>query len=459
MAKTKEVYFCQSCGGESLKWVGQCPHCQEWNSLTSATRFIGKSTKKSRSSNWSGDQSIQATKIADIQSGSETRLITPDNELNRVLGGGIVNGSMTLLAGSPGVGKSTLLLQIALQLTDRKVLYITGEESASQIKLRADRIPFKNEELYIAPETNLERAIQYYQDIEPELIIVDSIQTLHTQEVEATPGSITQIRESAARLIRLAKDAMVPIFLVGHITKEGMIAGPKVLEHMVDCVLTFEGDKHTNFRIIRTTKNRYGSTMELGIYEMLGEGLREVPNPSEIFLSRGNEQFSGVAISATMEGLRPLLIETQALVGAMAYGTPQRSSTGFDLRRLNMLLAVLEKRCGFQMGTKDVFVNITGGLKIEDPALDLALICALVSSLHDLVIPPHVVLAAEVGLSGEIRPVNRLEARIAEAAKLGFKEMYIAQRQFDKLKNTFDGFTIKGVSKLEEVFRQIFAEI
>ncbi len=451
--KTKTVYICQSCGASSLRWAGQCSACNEWNTLVE--ELI--SPQKAKEDIW--ENSIKGTPLplSAIDSVQEQRLVTPDHELNRVLGGGIVKGSVVLIAGEPGVGKSTLLLQIALQLVPHTILYVSGEESASQIKLRAQRLSFDNDRLYIAAETHLESVVGFFKKLQPSLIIIDSIQTIYTDLLDSAPGSVSQVRESASKLIRLAKESHTPIFIVGHITKEGNIAGPKVLEHMVDTVLSFEGDKHNSYRIVRTSKNRYGSTMELGIYEMQAGGLREVANPSEVFLSGVDDSFSGVTISATMEGMRPLLVETQALVSPMAYGTAQRSATGFDLRRLNMLLAILEKRCGFKMGIKDVFINITGGLKIEDPALDLALICAVISSLHDLAVPKGTVFAAEVGLSGEIRAVNRIEARIAEAEKLGFTEMFIAASQVDALSKTYKQIKVLGVNRLDEVFRQIFS--
>ena len=453
MAKSKTIYACQVCGATHVKWQGQCSACQEWNTLVE--EIVDSRAGTAAPTMTSGGKGRPRT-IGEISAEGEERTQTPDGEINRVLGGGIVEGSVILLGGEPGIGKSTLLLQLALQLDPMRILYVSGEESEQQIKLRARRIPHANEHLYIAAETQLERIFEFYKDIQPRLLIVDSIQTIFTDALESAPGSVSQVRESAAKLIRFAKDRNLPVFLVGHITKDGTLAGPKVLEHMVDTVLNFEGDRHNNYRIVRTSKNRFGSTMEIGIYEMLGHGLREVSNPSEIFLSQGDEQFSGVAISATMEGLRPLLIETQALVSPMAYGTAQRSSTGFDLRRLNMLLAVLEKRCGFKMGIKDVFINIAGGLRVEDPAIDLALICSVISSLHDLPIPQTSVFAAEVGLSGEIRAVNRVEPRIAEAEKLGFKEIFIAGSQAATLQKKFSDIRISGVSKLEEVFRQVF---
>ncbi|MCB0845776.1 MAG: DNA repair protein RadA, partial [Bacteroidetes bacterium] len=430
----------------------QCTGCKEWGTLVEE---IISSTSKRNISNVNSSKSEPKT-LAQIESSNEKRLITKDLEMNRVLGGGIVDGSVILIGGEPGIGKSTILLQLSLQLSPLKILYVSGEESEQQIKMRAERIDYTNENLFIASETNLERIIDFFKNIQPQLIVIDSIQTVFTDNIESAPGSVSQVRETTARIIRLAKESQIPIFLVGHITKEGMIAGPKVLEHMVDTVLTFEGERHNSYRIVRTSKNRFGSTMEIGIYEMLANGLREVANPSEIFLSGSEEDFSGVTISATLEGTRPLLVETQALVSPMAYGTAQRSATGFDLRRLNMLLAVLEKRCGFKMGIKDVFINITGGLKVEDPAIDLALICAVISSLHDIPIPQSSVFAGEVGLSGEIRSVTRLEPRIAEAEKLGFKNIYVSSLQAKSLNREFKDINIIGVNKLEEVFRAVF---
>ncbi|MEZ4829981.1 MAG: DNA repair protein RadA [Bacteroidia bacterium] len=454
MAKTaKSTFVCQNCGTSHLKWQGQCTGCNEWGTLVEELvspadrRPIGPAALTARS---------KPKPIAEITFEQDQRIPIADAELSRVLGGGLVPGSVTLLGGEPGIGKSTLLLQVALQLAPLRILYVSGEESERQIKLRADRIPFSNPNLLVAAETHLERIFEFFETIKPELVIIDSIQTMFSDELESSPGSVSQIREGSAKIIRLAKESHIPIFLVGHITKDGALAGPKVLEHMVDTVINFEGDRHNSYRIIRTTKNRFGSTMEIGIYEMLAHGLREVSNPSEIFLSMSAENFSGVTVSATMEGMRPLLVETQALVSPMAYGTAQRSATGFDLRRLNMLLAVLEKRCGFKMGVKDVFINITGGLKIEDPAVDLALICAVISSLHDLPVPTSAVFAAEVGLSGEIRAVNRVESRIAEAEKLGFKKIYVTQSQATALNRKYADIEIRGVSKLEEVFREVF---
>ncbi len=455
MAKLKTVYFCQECGTQHLKWQGQCSGCKAWNTLVE--EVVEASPKQQPTGKQSLNNRSEPKLISEIDAASRPRLITPDSEFNRVLGGGITAGSVVLLGGEPGIGKSTLLLQLALQLSKYKILYVSGEESEQQIKMRAERIPFVNNNLYVAAETNIERIIEFYKQLKPDIIVIDSIQTVYTDFIESAPGSVSQVRESAARIIRIAKEHHIPIFMVGHITKEGMIAGPKVLEHIVDTVLTFEGDRHNSYRIVRTTKNRFGGTMEIGIYEMRANGLREVTNPSEIFLSNaGLDTFSGVAIASTLEGLRPLLIETQALVTPLMYGNPQRSATGFDLRRLSMLLAVMEKRCGFKLGTKDVFINLAGGLRIEDPALDLALVCSIVSSMHDLVIPAKTVFAAEVGLSGEIRPISRLEPRIAEAEKLGFKEIYVSSLQLTDLSQKFDKIKITGVSKLQEAFQKVF---
>jgi len=454
MAKTKTVYICQNCGARSIKWAGQCGSCHAWGTLTEEIVDKKQTQVATHSAAWTG--STRPQRLDDISAQSESRLSTPDEEMNRVLGGGIVSGGVTLIGGEPGIGKSTLLLQLMLMLGPRKVLYFSGEESATQIRLRAERIPHQNENLFIAAEPNLDRILGFINEYQPEIVVIDSIQTLYLDSLESAPGSVSQIRECASRLIRFAKEQQLPLFLVGHITKEGSLAGPKVLEHMVDTVLTFEGDQHHSYRLVRTNKNRFGSTLEIGIYEMMATGLREVSNPSEIFLSNVEDQFSGVAIVATMEGMRPLLIETQALVSPMAYGTAQRSATGFDLRRLNMLLAVLEKRCGFKLGVKDVFINITGGLKVEDPAVDLGLVCAVISSLHDLSIPRRTAFAAEVGLSGEIRPVTRLEPRIAEAEKLGFDTIFVAASQATGLGRGFPNIKIRGVSKLESVFRAVF---
>ncbi|MCB9233058.1 MAG: DNA repair protein RadA [Bacteroidia bacterium] len=455
MSKLKTVFICSSCGANHGKWQGQCSVCGEWNTLTE--EIVDKRAATASQSAMPVTPASKPRPLVEIDSIEEKRILVPDAEMNRVLGGGIVLGSIILLGGEPGIGKSTLLLQVALQLNGLKTLYVSGEESERQIKMRADRIASVNPDLYIVAETSMEKIIHSFHELKPELLIIDSIQTVYTEELDSAPGSVSQVRECASRFMRLAKQSQVPVFLVGHITKEGHLAGPKVLEHTVDAVLTFEGDRHHNFRVVRTVKNRFGSTLELGIYEMHSGGLREVNNPSEIFLSTGDEEFSGVAISATMEGLRPLLIETQALVTPMAYGVAQRSATGFDLRRLNMLLAVLEKRCGFKMGTKDVFINMAGGIRVDDPALDLGLILAVISSAHDLPIDKTRVFAAEVGLAGELRAVQRIEQRISEAEKLGFKEIYLSSRQLKGLEGKFKNIKIKGFSRLEEVFKEVFS--
>ncbi len=460
MAKPKKIFVCQSCGAETVKWAGQCPSCNAWGTIVEEVLDSRQpkisTTPQGNATDWAGRS--QPTLLQDITTQQEARVQTPDDEMNRVLGGGMVPGAAMLIGGEPGIGKSTLLLQLALQLAPRKVLYCSGEESASQIRMRAERIPHNNDQLYVAAEPNLDRILDFIGQYQPNLVVIDSIQTLYSDALDSAPGSVSQIRECAARVIRAAKELSIPIFLVGHITKEGSLAGPKVLEHMVDTVLTFEGDQHHSYRLVRTSKNRFGSTMEIGIYEMLASGLREVSNPSEIFLSSGEEAFSGVSIAATMEGMRPLLIETQALVSPMAFGTAQRSATGFDLRRLNMLLAVLEKRCGFKLGVQDVFVNITGGLKVEDPAVDLGLVCAIISSLHDLTVPRRTAFAAEVGLSGEIRAVTRLEPRIAEAEKLGFERIFVAESQATGLSRQYKQIEVRGVSRLDAVFRGVFGQ-
>jgi DNA repair protein RadA/Sms len=452
MSKIKTTFFCQNCGAQSSKWLGKCPSCNEWN--TFVEEVIQKKTsaisiKKSLKSN-------TAQKITEISLSSEQRINTNSQEMNRVLGGGMVPGSLVLIGGEPGIGKSTLLLQIALNMNKAKVLYITGEESDQQLRMRADRIGIKNENCLILTETSTQNIFTHLQNIEPDVIVIDSIQTLTTAVIESSAGSISQIRECAAEMNRYAKETATPVFLIGHITKDGTIAGPKVLEHMVDTVLQFEGDRHHGYRILRATKNRFGSTSELGIFEMMNSGLREVINPSEILLSQRDEHLSGIAIAAMMEGLRPMLIETQALVSSAAYGTPQRSATGFDIRRLNMLLAVLEKRCGFRLGIKDVFLNIAGGIRVEDPAIDLAVVSAVLSSSEDIPIDPKTCLAAEVGLSGEIRPVTRIEQRVSEAEKLGFEQIIISHYNQKGLEFKSNGIKIVAVRKIEEVFKNLF---
>ncbi len=470
MAKIKSAYFCQSCGYQSPKWLGKCSACGEWN--TFVEEIIEKpntSIPEWKSCSTSLTRANQPVAIHKIIFSEENRLITPDKELNRVLGGGIVAGSLVLIGGEPGIGKSTLMLQIAMNLPGLKVLYISGEESEQQIKMRAERLGPQPAEgvtrttthpegkgTYILTETSTQNIFKQIEILEPDIVVVDSIQTLYSAHIESTPGSVSQVRECTAELLRFAKETSTPVFLIGHITKDGMIAGPKILEHMVDTVLQFEGDRHHVYRILRTVKNRFGSASELGIYEMQGDGLREVSNPSEILLSERDEPLSGITISAMLEGLRPMLIETQALVSTSAYGTPQRSATGFDTKRMNMLLAVLEKRCGFRLGTKDVFLNIAGGLRVEDPAIDLAVIIAVISSHEDMPVSSKTCFAAEVGLSGEIRAVNRVEQRIAEAEKLGFEQIYISKYNKKGLDIKRYKIEIKTVSKVEEVFNSLF---
>ncbi|CAN5307932.1 DNA repair protein RadA [soil metagenome] len=455
MAKIKSSFFCQNCGAQSARWIGKCPSCNEWNTYVEE---IVQKTDDTRTSGFGSRSTQRAPKplrLDEITAGAEHRIPIYDNELSRVLGGGLVPGSLVLFGGEPGIGKSTLMLQLATNLKGLKVLYVSGEESEQQIRMRAERIGIKNTDCFILTETNTQNIFQQCALIEPQLVIIDSIQTLHTAHIESSPGSVSQVRECAAEMMRYAKESNVPVFLIGHITKEGSLAGPKVLEHMVDTVLQFEGDQNHVYRLLRTTKNRFGSTNELGIYEMQGSGLREVSNPSEILITTRDEPVSGVAIAVLLEGLRPMLIETQALVSSAAYGTPQRSSTGFDLRRLSMLLAVLEKRCGFRLGAKDVFLNIAGGLKVEDPGIDLAVVCAVLSSNADMPIPSGVCFAGEVGLSGEIRPVNRIEIRIAEAEKLGFKEIYIS-KYHKGLKAGNYAIKLNMVGKMEDVFAGLF---
>lgn len=425
MAKTKSVFFCKECGNESPKWIGHCPGCGAWNSYVEESVVVGKD--KSAKNMIAVASKAKPVKVQEISSAKETRLDLECGELNRVLGGGLVPGSLILLGGEPGIGKSTLLLQVALRLRDKKVLYVSGEESAQQIKMRAERIGIANENCLILTETNTTEIIRHFEDVKPDIAIIDSIQTLESSAVDSTAGSISQIRETAAEMNRVAKSLHVPTFLIGHITKDGSIAGPKILEHIVDTVIQFEGDRHYGFRVLRTIKNRFGSSSELGIFEMNANGLREVSNPSEILLSQRDEQVSGISVAATLEGLRPMMIETQALVSTAAYGTPQRSCTGFDTRRLNMLLAVLEKRAGFRLSMKDVFLNIAGGLRVDDPAIDLAVVAAILSSNEDIEISNRYAFAAEVGLSGEIRSVNRIEARIAEADKLGMEKIFVSK--------------------------------
>ena len=462
MSKAKISFFCQNCGYETVKWAGQCPSCSQWN--TFVEELVHKDNLKNDPNNWEdyqGEKRIGKTiRLNDIKQAEEKRMLTSDPELNRVLGGGIVPGSLVLVAGEPGIGKSTLFLQNGLWLKDISVLYISGEESEQQIKMRADRLKMTNEKFYLVTETSTQVIFNEIKKLRPALVIVDSIQTMHTPFIDSSPGSVSQIRETAAEFQRFAKETGTPVFLIGHITKDGSIAGPKILEHMVDTVLQFEGDRHYAYRILRTLKNRFGSTAELGIYEMTDEGMKGVLNPSEILITQKEEHLSGIAIAATIEGLRPLLIEVQALVTPSVYGTPQRTVSGFDLRRLQLLLAVLEKRGGFHFGMKDVFLNIAGGLKIEDPSIDLAVLCALLSSYEDVPLPQQVCFAGEVGLSGEIRAVNRIDQRIAEAEKLGFEKIIVSKyNQKGATKNLADksrNIEVILTGRVEEVYKLFF---
>lgn len=454
MAKVKTSFFCQNCGAQAPKWLGKCPSCGEWNTFVEEVIQRDDSTAKGVGNFKPSDS--RPKKISEIAQGNENRTSTGSIELDRVLGGGLVDGSLILVGGEPGIGKSTLMLQVALQMKGRKILYISGEESDQQVRMRAERIGYGDPDCYILTETNTQSIFQHLEALNPGLVVIDSIQTLQTNVIESSAGSISQIRETAAEMQRYSKTTGVPVFLVGHITKDGNLAGPKILEHMVDTVLQFEGDRNYGYRILRAIKNRFGSASELGIFEMRDTGLREVTNPSEILLSHREENVSGVAVAATIEGIRPMLVETQALVSTAAYGTPQRSCTGFDTRRLNMLLAVLEKRCGFRLGAKDVFLNITGGIKVDDPAIDLAIISAILSSSEDLPLDQHTCFAAEVGLSGEIRPVTRIEQRISEAEKLGFNRIFIAKYNLKNLAVQKRKIIVTGVSKVEEVFATLF---
>ena len=449
--KVQSAFFCQNCGTQSPKWLGKCPQCNEWNTFVEEVI-----TKEEQTKTWNGLNKVNTpVSINDITFLKEKRIQSKDTELNRVLGGGIVPGSVILLGGDPGIGKSTLLLQLALT-SDKKILYISGEESENQIKMRAQRVENSSENCLILTETSTQNIFQQIEKVDPEILIVDSIQTLHTAHIDSSPGSVSQIRECSSEMIKYAKQTGTAVFLIGHINKDGAIAGPKILEHMVDTVLQFEGDRNHVYRILRTIKNRFGSASELGVYEMSQDGLREVNNPSEILISDRDEETSGVAIASTVEGVRPLMIEIQSLVSSAVYGTPQRSATGFDTRRLNMLLAVLEKRCGFKLGAKDVFLNIAGGIKVDDPGVDLAVTMAVLSSNANLPIPPGIAFSAEVGLSGEIRPVNKIDQRIAEVEKLGYEKIIISKNS--------KGFDTKNYkiqviqcSKIDQVVKAVFA--
>lgn len=478
-SKTKTTFFCQNCGAQSGKWIGKCPSCGEWN--TYVEEVIQKAEGEQKKGIGSSKQrATKPLRVSEIEQSGEIRITLPDKELNRVLGGGVVPGSVVLFGGEPGIGKSTLMLQVALQTplqlspqgrgrqpnSPMKILYVSGEESEQQIRMRAERLSppsprgegtgGSGDNCYILSETSTQNIFKQIEMLEPNLVIVDSIQTMYSAHIDSAPGSISQVRECTAELLRYAKESSTPVFLIGHITKDGMLAGPKVLEHMVDTVLQFEGDRHHIYRLLRTLKNRFGSTNELGIYEMTGTGLREVSNPSEILITAREEPMSGVAIATMMEGARPMLIEIQTLVSSAVYGTPQRTATGFDAKRLSMLLAVLEKRCGFKLGIKDVFLNIAGGIKVEDPAIDLAVICATLSSSEDIPISQKSCFAAEVGLSGEIRPVSRIESRISEAEKLGFEQIFISKYNLKGLNQKNFGIKIISVAKVEDVFRTLF---
>lgn len=451
--KTKTVFYCSNCGAQSLKWIGKCPSCGEWNT------YMEEVVERDKNNNWkkkSDNISFSPKKIGEISMVDVLRVDTNNQEFNRVLGGGLVAGSIILLGGEPGIGKSTLLLQLALNIRNKTVLYVSGEESEQQIKMRAERIGVKNENCFVLTETLTENILEHTNKIQPDLLIIDSIQTLQTSTIDSSAGSISQIKESAYEMQRFAKSTSTPVILIGHITKDGSIAGPKLLEHMVDTVLQFEGDRNHGYRIIRSVKNRFGSTSELGIYQMQGNGLREVSNPSEILLSQRDESLSGIAIAATIEGLRPMLIETQALVSSAAYGTPQRSANGFDSKRLNMLLAVLEKRHGFRLGIKDVFLNIAGGIRVDDPAIDLAVICSILSSNENIAVNSKYCFAAEVGLSGEIRPVTRIEQRITEADKLGFEKIFISKYNIKETEKLGNRIEIVSFQNVEQLFQELF---
>lgn len=459
MAKLKSVFFCQNCGNESSKWLGRCPACGEWN--TFVEEVVNKapassSIKKGVSIVSANDERTRPVLIENIEVTQEVRFDTKCAEFNRVLGGGLVPGSMVLIGGEPGIGKSTLVLQVVLNIEGKKTLYVSGEESLNQLKMRAERLgAYANKQCYFVSDNSLERIFTHIKNVQPELLIIDSIQTIETELVESAAGSVSQVRECAAQILRYAKESNTPVLMIGHITKDGTIAGPKILEHIVDTVIQFEGDQHYMYRILRAIKNRFGSTSEIGIFEMQHSGLREVSNPSEMLMSHNNLGLSGTAIGAMIEGIRPLLIEVQALVSTAAYGTPQRSATGFDARRLNMLLAVLEKRVGFKLSQKDVFLNIAGGLKVSDPALDLAVISAILSSNMDIAIDPSVCLAGEIGLTGEIRPINRIEQRISEAEKLGFKKIVIPR--FKNMDVSGRQIQVLTAEKVEDAFKILFA--
>lgn len=455
--KIKTSFFCQDCGFESAKWAGKCPNCGKWNTFVEEKVSKTPSGKNSSANNWDEAAAAKlARSISTVQADEETRYLLPDGELNRTLGGGLVQGSVVLVAGEPGIGKSTLFLQCALQWKQAKILYISGEESAHQIKMRADRVGLENDQLFLLTTTDTQTIFQEIKKVKPQWVIVDSIQTLVSPYIESAAGSVSQVRECAAELQSFAKKTRTPVTIIGHITKDGGIAGPKILEHMVDTVLQFEGDRHYAYRILRTLKNRFGSTSELGIYEMTAKGMRGVSNPSEVLLTQHTEALSGIAIATAIEGLRPMMVEVQALASQSVYGTPQRTTNGFDLRRLQLLLAVLEKRGGFHFGMRDVFLNITGGIKIEDPAIDLAVVCALLSSYEDVALPANICLVGEVGLSGEIRAVNRIEQRIAEADKMGMDVVFIPKANAKGLDLSGTHIEVLTVSKVGDLYQRFF---
>ena len=454
MAKIKTVWVCSACGNDFPKWEGRCSACGAWNTLVEEKVAVENASRSK--GGLSSRQKPKPLRVSEIETSDAPRIRMPSKELNRVLGGGLVPGSMVLIGGEPGIGKSTLVLQNTLSIQSRKVLYVSGEESAMQIKMRAERLGRQSETVYIVCDTSLENIFEHIENVDPGLIVIDSIQTIASEELESPAGSVGQVRECSARLLRYAKESGVPVIVIGHITKEGNIAGPKVLEHIVDTVLQFEGDRHYLYRLLRSIKNRFGSTSELGIYEMVRTGLREVTNPSEILLSQTDDHLSGTAIGVTMEGIRPLMIEVQALVSTAAYGTPQRSVTGFDAKRMNMLLAVLEKRVGFKLAQKDVFLNIAGGLKVADPALDLAVIAAILSSNVDMTVPQGTCLTGEIGLSGEIRPVNRMEQRVREADKLGMSTIIVPAGSLKGVDTGKLNINVVEVGKVDEAFRHLF---
>ena len=455
MAKAKSFFYCRECGYQSSNWLGKCPECGKWNTFDEEIiETIPKSVTQKRSNSLDSKPKL----IKEVTYSNQERITTSCNEFDRVLGGGIVPGSVILIGGEPGIGKSTLLLQTALNIKGKRILYASGEESEQQIKMRADRLTDNiDSNCYVVTETNTSKIFEHINTVNPDLIIIDSIQTINSELIESSAGSISQIRQCTTEFQHYAKESGVPILLVGHITKDGSLAGPKVMEHIVDCVLQFEGDRNYGFRILRSFKNRFGSTAEIGIFEMEGKGLREVANPSEFLLSQRDESLSGAAVAATLEGVRPMFIEVQSLVSSAVYGTPQRNANGFDFKRLSMLLAVLEKRCGFKLGIKDVFLNIAGGIRVNDPAIDLAVVCSILSSNIDIPINPRICFAAEMGLSGEVRPVTRVEQRIAEADRIGFEKIFISSYNMKGINTKHHNIEIVGISVIEEAFRKLFA--